>query len=87
LKKNNITARAVPSSSKIPIANPTFPAALIPPELVDVEDVELAADAMLERVDPGEVGAELLVATAIAKVDATEAVGTIEAGRPVDEEG
>jgi hypothetical protein len=48
LKQNNIRARTVPIRSKIPIASPALPPALIPPDDDEAEEVELAADAVDE---------------------------------------
>lgn len=57
--------KAAPMRRRIPIANPAFPPELIPPLLVDFETsdaVELAADAVVARVDETATDA-LLVAT------------------------
>jgi hypothetical protein len=70
LKQNNTNDRTAPISNKIPIANPAFPAVLIPPELELVgRDVALAADTV-------EVVAAAALELVVVSAKSDESVGT-----------
>jgi hypothetical protein len=79
LKQNSIIDRTAPISSKIPIANPAFPAVLIPPELelVEAVDVALAADTVEDLV--GVLEDEMLVSTKSDWMGVTDDLGEVMA--------
>jgi len=73
-----------PMSSKIPIASPAFPPALIPPELGDKLAVAVADAAVADTLDVVELEV-VAVAAAIARELPTVVDGDkIAEGRPVD---
>jgi hypothetical protein len=85
LKQNSITDRTAPISNKIPIANPAFPAVLIPPELelVVALDVALAADIVEDLV--GVLEDEMLVSAKSGWVGVTDVLGGVMAvGIPLE---
>jgi hypothetical protein len=61
LKQNKTNESAAPIRSSIPIANPAFPAVLIPPELELAEGVVVALAAEIEDVEEVWASGEVVV--------------------------